>query len=237
MQFLVDLFKAVVRHDHDESLQLRHTAASADGSSLADGFHSLATDFERAKRDLLDKGRLSTRLLRFLWAPLGLTVDPYATASPPAAAAAAAVGVVVGGGGGGPVHQASVFADLVDLLHRFEIAIVPEGYKHASGEAGWEGESGQGGELLVPAFFPRYLPATAWEGVGREEVVYSRWFQLHESPPAGVLRHWERFFFQRKFKFFFFRSRFNATSARDFVQPGGPTIPCSRGHRHILGSA
>ena len=65
--FLIDMMKYVIRHDHEEALRM--DPAFVDGMTAA--------VFAEAKQNFIRRGILSHRLLRRMWAPLGLTDSQF----------------------------------------------------------------------------------------------------------------------------------------------------------------
>ena len=59
------MMKYVIRHDHDESLRYDET--------ISDGLSPAA--FRVAKRDFLQRGVLSKRMLERIWVPLQLSAE------------------------------------------------------------------------------------------------------------------------------------------------------------------
>ena len=136
LQWLVDVNKQVIRHDHSDAL------------IYEEALQDLMTpnEFKQAKSDLLRRGRLSITLLRWLWRDLKL--------------------------------DDSTFERLVLMLQQFEVATLSK-----------TTDAHEQGHLLVPAFFPDYLPPSCWpKDCPENQVQVWRWFEFAESSPAGLIQ-------------------------------------------------
>ena len=66
-----------------------------------------------------------------------------------------------------------MFESLLQLLERFEIAIVDR-------------IDGRATKLRVPSFFKEYLPSTQWpKECPTNQVEVNWWYQFSEQPPEG----------------------------------------------------
>ena len=136
LQWLVDVNKQVIRHDHSDAL------------IYEEALQGLMTpnEFKQAKSDLLRRGRLSITLLRWLWRDLKL--------------------------------DDSTFQRLMLMLQQFEVATLSK-----------TTDAHEQGHLLVPAFFPDYLPPSCWpKDCSEKQVQVWRWFEFAESSPAGLIQ-------------------------------------------------
>ena len=138
LQWLVDVNKLVIRHDHSDSLVYDEAAETL----------MSATQFEAMKTNFVKKGWLSLPLLRRLWWGLQLPKD----------------------------DNDAMFGRLVAMLQQFGVAMPAP-------------DRQQGPCLLVPAFFPDYLPVRSWAPqCPKEHVEVQRLFALSEMSPAGLMQ-------------------------------------------------
>jgi hypothetical protein len=163
LQWLVDVTKKVIRHDHSDALVYE------------EGMRGLMSPkvFEAAKQDFVRRGKLNLVLLRWLWRDLRV--------------------------------GESTFARLVCMLQQFELAMATTVEDEAvlaaeSSSTDITSTDAVGSTasvalekpelfLLVPAFFPDYLPPRCWRvhcPEGQLQVV--RWFDFADACPAGLMQ-------------------------------------------------